>query len=49
MTYRNAAEVIAQVAIHNQSDDTNTATSKSPLLSGGQVCWSEELDRNGAS
>jgi hypothetical protein len=47
MTYRNAAEVIAQVATSSQSDDPNTTISKSRLLSGGPACWSEKLDRDG--
>lgn len=37
MTYRNAAEVIAQVATQSQSDDPNTTISKSRLLSGGPL------------
>jgi hypothetical protein len=47
MNYRNAAEVIAQVATPNQTDDPNTTISKSRLLSGGPACWSEELNRDG--
>jgi hypothetical protein len=45
MTYRNAAEVIAQVATPSQSDDPNTTISKSRLLSGSPARWSEELAR----
>jgi len=45
--YRNAAEVIAQVAAQSQSDDTNATISKSPLVSGAAACWSERLDRDG--
>jgi hypothetical protein len=47
MTYRNAVEVIAQVATPSQTDDPNTTISKSRLLSGGPACWSEELDSDG--
>jgi len=47
MSYRNAAEAIAQVAAQSQSDDTNATISKSPLVSGAAACRSEELDRDG--
>jgi len=46
MSYRNAAEVIAQAAAQSQSDDTNATISKSALVSGATSCWSEGLDRD---
>jgi hypothetical protein len=47
MIYRNPAEIIAKVAAQSQSDETNATISKSPLVSGAAVSWSERLDRNG--
>jgi len=48
MSYRNAAELIAQVAIQSQSDVTNTTISKSALFSGVATCWLEKLNRDGS-
>jgi len=45
LSYRNAAEVIAQAAAQSQSEDTNATISKSILISGAAACWSEGLDR----
>jgi hypothetical protein len=49
LSYRNAAETNAQIVAQSQSDDTNVTISKSPLVSGAGLSWSDRLDRDGGS